>query len=73
MRRVANVLGGFTLVIAGVAMLVLPGPGVLTIFGGLTLLGYEFHWARRLVDGARARAGSVLNRVTKSERDQAGG
>jgi len=54
-------------------MLVLPGPGVLTIFGGLTLLGYEFHRARRIVDGAKARAGSVLNRVSKSERDQAGG
>jgi drug/metabolite transporter (DMT)-like permease len=73
MRRVANVVGGFTLIIAGVAMLVLPGPGVLTIFGGLTLLGYEFLWARRIVDTARAKAGSVLNRGTKPESDQAGG
>ncbi len=73
MRRVANVVGGFTLIIAGVAMLVLPGPGVLTIFGGLTLLGYEFLWARRIVDSAKARAGSILKRASKPESDQAGG
>lgn len=73
MRRVANVVGGFTLIIAGVAMLVLPGPGLLTIFGGLTLLGYEFLWARRILDSAKARAGSIFNRVSKPESDQAGG
>ncbi len=39
---------GASLLIAGVAMLVLPGPGVVTILAGLTVLATEFHWARRV-------------------------
>jgi drug/metabolite transporter (DMT)-like permease len=54
MTRVARVLGGFILIIAGIAMLVLPGPGVLTILGGLALIGQEFAWAQRIVDRVRA-------------------
>ena len=30
-------------------MLVLPGPGLLTIFLGLIILASEFHWARRIL------------------------
>lgn len=36
-------------ILAGVAMLVLPGPGVATILVGLAILGTEFPWAKRLV------------------------
>ncbi|MFW6187009.1 MAG: TIGR02611 family protein [Actinomycetota bacterium] len=39
---------GVVLMLLGVAMLVLPGPGWLAIFLGLGVLGTEFHWARRL-------------------------
>ena len=38
---------GFTLLVAGALMLVLPGPGLVTILAGLTVLASEFHWARR--------------------------
>jgi len=54
MTRVARVVGGFILIIAGIAMLVLPGPGVLTILGGLALIGQEFAWAQRIVDRVKA-------------------
>lgn len=46
---------GVVLVLLGVAMLVLPGPGWLAIFLGLGVLGTEFHWARRLNQRAKAR------------------
>lgn len=46
---------GTVIVLAGVAMLVLPGPGLLTIFVGLAVLGSEFHWAQRLLGWVRAR------------------
>jgi hypothetical protein len=36
------------MLLAGVLMLVLPGPGVVVILAALTLLASEFHWARRL-------------------------
>lgn len=44
---------GVVLVLLGVAMLVLPGPGWLAIFLGLGVLGTEFHWARRLNQRAK--------------------
>ncbi len=37
---------GISLVIAGIAMLVLPGPGIATIIAGLAILATEFAWAR---------------------------
>ncbi|WP_250444628.1 PGPGW domain-containing protein [Actinotalea sp. C106] len=37
------------IILAGVAMLVLPGPGIATILLGLAVLGAEFPWARRLL------------------------
>ena len=48
--------GGFTLLGAGTAMLVLPGPGVLAILGGLALLERDLPWAKRVTDSLRARA-----------------
>lgn len=49
---------GATLVVAGAAMLVLPGPGVAAILLGLVVLGSEFAAAdrlrARLQDSARA-------------------
>ncbi len=50
MNRAARIAGGFTLLGAGAAMLVLPGPGVLAIIGGLTLLEKDIPWAKRATD-----------------------
>lgn len=49
-RRAFRIVAGFTLLLAGVVMLVTPGPGWLVIFLGLSLLAAEFIWARRLMD-----------------------
>ncbi|MFF0990273.1 PGPGW domain-containing protein [Kocuria nitroreducens] len=46
-------IAGVTLVLLGIAMLVLPGPGWLAIFLGLGVLGTEFHWAHRLNQRAK--------------------
>lgn len=61
-RRVAIGVGGSTLLVAGVAGLVLPIiPGVLLLASGLTVLGGEFVWARttltRVIPSRFARAG----------------
>jgi hypothetical protein len=47
MKKLFIALIGGTVVLLGVAMLVLPGPGVLVIAGGLAMLATEFIWARR--------------------------
>jgi uncharacterized protein (TIGR02611 family) len=49
-RRAFRIVAGFTLLLAGVVMIVTPGPGWLVIFLGLSLLAAEFIWARRLMD-----------------------
>lgn len=43
-------LVGFGLVAAGIAMLVLPGPGWATIILGFIVLASEYAWARRLLE-----------------------
>jgi hypothetical protein len=58
--RAGIALVGGLLVLAGIAMLVLPGPGILGIAAGLTLLALEFQAARdardRFAGWVRARA-----------------
>ena len=49
-ERAARIAGGYALLGAGTAMLVLPGPGVLAILGGLALLEKDIPWAKRMTD-----------------------
>ena len=49
-KRLARIVFGLTLLAIGAALLVLPGPGILTIGIGLAILAAEFVWARRLLD-----------------------
>ena len=39
---------GFLLVILGLIMIVTPGPGLLVIFLGISVLALEIEWAREL-------------------------
>jgi hypothetical protein len=51
----ASVVGG-SMVAVGVPMLVLPGPGLLMIGGGLAVLASEFPAAQRALDRIRGAA-----------------
>jgi len=62
--RAGIALVGGALVLAGIAMLVLPGPGILAIAGGLALLALEFQAARDLRDRF---AGWVRARAQRAE------
>lgn len=46
--RAAVAIVGVTMVIGGLILVPLPGPGWLIVFLGLAVLGTEFHWARRV-------------------------
>ena len=63
MKKFFIALMGGTVVLIGVAMLVLPGPGVLVIAGGLAILATEFIWARRAL---RTAKGAVAKARRKS-------
>jgi uncharacterized protein (TIGR02611 family) len=62
-RRAFRIVAGFTLLLAGVVMLVTPGPGWLVIFLGLSLLAAEFIWARRLMDRMKRQGERVREAV----------
>lgn len=49
LRMVIALTVGGTLVAVGIALLVLPGPGLLLIALGLALLATEFAWARHVL------------------------
>ena len=51
LRRTGVEVLGWTLILVGVAMLVLPGPGLLAIVGGLVVLSVHNAWAKHLGDG----------------------
>jgi hypothetical protein len=54
-RRVARLVAGFSLVILGIFLLVLPGPGLITIAAGLALLSRDVPFARRWLAIVRRR------------------
>jgi tellurite resistance protein TerC len=56
-RRVAVAVVGGTVVLVGVAMLVLPGPAFVVI------PAVEFAWARRWLRKARAHAAALIERA----------
>ena len=69
-RRVIVTVVGFTILIGGVAMIVTPGPGLLVIIVGLSVLAAEFVWARRLLKRVRptgAQIGETLFGRAKAE------
>jgi len=52
-RRIIVAIVGFTVLLIGVALLVLPGPAFIVIPLGLAILATEFVWARALLKKAR--------------------
>ena len=61
-RLVVLVIGG-TVVLAGIAMLALPGPGWAAIFLGLAILSAEFVWARVVLKRAKRMAAEGIGGV----------
>ena len=55
-RRVVLETLGWILVVAGIAGLVLPGPGLLGLFAGLVLLSQQYEWAERRLDPVKEKA-----------------
>ena len=47
---------GWLLVVAGIAALILPGPGLLGLFAGLALLSQRYAWAERRVEPVKRAA-----------------
>lgn len=59
-KRLIIIAIGFTILLIGIAMIVLPGPAVLVIPLGLGILASELVWARRILN-------KIKNKFQKQE------
>jgi tellurite resistance protein TerC len=62
-RRLVIFVIGSTVLLLGLAMLVLPGPGLLFVPLGLAILASEFIWARRLLRRYKHGTASIWRRA----------
>lgn len=53
--RLARIVGGSLVLLAGIAMLALPGPGLVVVAVGLGILAQDVPFARRMLDRVRDR------------------
>lgn len=64
---------GFVLLILGLIMLVTPGPGILFIFFGLSVLALEIEWVRELnkqgLQGLERLVAAVKSRFSHKKRE----
>lgn len=65
-RRIAVALIGGTVLIVGIAMVVLPGPALVVIPFGLGILGLEFAWARRWLKKLKEKGQQVVGSVKRA-------
>jgi hypothetical protein len=49
-KRIGLEVLGWSLVLVGLAAMVLPGPGLLCLFAGLVVLSQQYEWAERRLD-----------------------
>jgi len=68
--RAAWVTAGFTLLVAGLVMLVLPGPALVVIPIALAMLALQFAWAERMLDFALRRAETAKEKAANTSGTQ---
>lgn len=66
-RRLVLTVVGLTVIVLGIALLVLPGPGILTIFAGLAVLAIEFRWAKHLLRALKEQGSNALSRASRKK------
>jgi uncharacterized protein (TIGR02611 family) len=69
-RRIIVAVVGATVLLIGIALLVLPGPAFIVIPIGLAILATEFAWARHWLNKVRGIASSVISRRNAPDQDR---
>jgi uncharacterized protein (TIGR02611 family) len=54
--RLATITVGFVVLLGGLLMMVLPGPGVLGVLAGLGILSRELPWAERMIEYVKEKS-----------------
>lgn len=65
-RRVVVTLLGFAVLLVGIVLLALPGPGLVVVALGFTILATEFVWAWRAQRYVQTKARSAGRRAWRS-------
>ena len=68
--RAAVALAGFVVVLAGLAMIPLPGPGLLIVAAGLAILALEFAWAERWLERTIEQVDAAGDKVKRASTAQ---
>ena len=55
---------GFTVLLIGLTMIVLPGPAFIVIPLGLGILATEFVWARRVLEKVKDKVNNIKDKVS---------
>jgi uncharacterized protein (TIGR02611 family) len=67
-KRVGVGLVGGAVTLIGVALIVLPGPAIIVIPVGLSILATEFEWASRLLEKSRHMTSRMTSRMVSAAR-----
>ena len=68
--RIAFAGAGVAVTLAGVAMLLLPGPALVVIPVGLAMLAMEFSWAEKALERALEQAEAAQRKAKQTSRAQ---
>ena len=68
LKRIVIAIVGFSVLLVGVAMVILPGPAFIVIPLGLAILATEFVWAQKLLTKAKAYFEKQRQRVADKMR-----
>ena len=68
-RRIVITVVGVTVLLIGLALIVLPGPAFVVIPAGLAILSLEFAWARHWLRKLKEGTDSVLNSFKRGRND----
>ncbi len=60
-RKVVVFVVGFTVLLIGIALIVLPGPAIIVIPAGLAILATEFVWAKLLLKKGKDKAKQMMS------------
>ncbi|MBT0663616.1 PGPGW domain-containing protein [Geobacter pelophilus] len=70
LKRLIVAVVGMTILVIGIAMIVLPGPAIIVIPVALTILATEFAWARRLLHIVRERLKNSKNNNQPNQKEK---
>lgn len=66
-KRSAVTVLGVGLLLGGVALMVLPGPGILLVVAGLAVLATEYVWAQRFLHHAKNKAAEAQEQAVANK------